>query len=113
MKTINYLRNDLTELSTSYSTMPDKRIKMTDNIYNIHALYFSYKMAKWTEFVLEEHKPSLRNLEFNMGSKKHGIRCFMVFGSLKEENTKGLQPWFLHFVVGVISLNCLNIDSIF
>ena len=55
MKTVNYLRNDLTELSTSYSTMPDKRIKMTDNIYNTHALCFSYKMAKWTEFVLEEH----------------------------------------------------------
>lgn len=70
-------------------------------------------MAKWTEFVLQEHKLSLRNLEFNMGIKKHGIRCFMVFGSLKEENTKELKPRFLHFVLGVISLNCLNIDSVF
>lgn len=79
MKTMNYLGNDLTGLSNSHSTLPNKKIKMTDNIYNIHGLYFSYEMAKWTEFVLGEYKVSLRNLEFNMGIKKHGSRCFILF----------------------------------
>lgn len=40
MKTVNYLGNDLTELSTSHSAMPDQRIKMTDNIYNIQPCIF-------------------------------------------------------------------------
>lgn len=52
---------------------------MTDNIQNMYGLYFLYYMAKWTEFVLGERKISLRNLEFNTGSKKHGIRCLMLF----------------------------------
>lgn len=74
MKTVNYLGNDLTRLSYGNSTMPNKRIEMTDNVCNILVLYFSCKMAKWIEF-LEEYKLSLKNMEFNMSSKKHGIRC--------------------------------------
>lgn len=77
-ETVNYLGNDLTGLSNGNSTMPNKRIEMTDNIYNILGLHFSYKMAKWTEFVLEEYKLSLRSMEFNMSSKKRGIRCFKL-----------------------------------
>lgn len=62
---------------------------------------------------IEEYMPSLRNLEFNEDSKNMALGVFYCFDSLKKESTKAFELWVLHLAVGVISLNCLNIDSIF
>lgn len=115
MKTVNYLGNDLTRSSNGNSTMPNKRTELTDNTYNILGLYLVFPVRWQSGQNLSQKNRSLLYEAWNSirAVRNMALGVLGCFDSLKEENTKGLRLWLLHLVVGVISLNRLNIDSIF